>query len=81
MNRAVVLFDGLVSLLAASLLVLMAGPAAVLAIREPARRIRAIQRTIGSLAVLPLVSLVPSYPRLRLAATTRRRCCQAIRGI
>jgi beta-lactamase regulating signal transducer with metallopeptidase domain/protein involved in polysaccharide export with SLBB domain len=56
-------YQGLVQLVATSLLLLIVASVAILAIRQPARRIRAIEWTLGGLLLLPGLVFVPGYPR------------------
>lgn len=73
------LFDVLVSLAAASSLVLLVASAAVIAMRQPARRIRVIELALGGLAALPLVSLVPGYPRWSVVSDIAWRPSEVVR--
>ncbi|HEV3137316.1 MAG TPA: M56 family metallopeptidase, partial [Pirellulales bacterium] len=56
-------YQGLVQLATTSLLLLIVASAAILAIRQPARRIRVIEWTLAGLLLLPGLALVPAYPR------------------
>jgi RNA polymerase sigma-70 factor (ECF subfamily) len=57
------LFDAIVSLAAASFALLAAAALVVGLLREPARRVRVIELTLVGLALLPLLTFVPGYPR------------------
>src|SRR6185369_9754549 len=56
----------LVRMTVGSLLLLVLATIAVLLIRQPARRIRVIQGTLIGLVALPLLMLVPGYPRWQI---------------
>ncbi len=64
MSLAVTFFDVLLRLALSSFLLLAIASAAVLFVRQPARRIRVIQWTLAGLVALPCLLLVPGYPRL-----------------
>ncbi len=66
MSVAVALFDAWLRVALGSFLLLAVASAAVLVIRQPARRIRVIQWTLAGLVVLPLLVALPSYPRLAI---------------
>jgi beta-lactamase regulating signal transducer with metallopeptidase domain/protein involved in polysaccharide export with SLBB domain len=50
----------------ASTVLLAVAAAAVLLLREPARRVRAIELAFAGLVAVPLLMLLPGYPRLRV---------------
>ncbi len=66
MSVAVALFDAWLRIALGSFLLLAIATAAVLLIRQPARRIRVIQWTLGGLVALPLLIALPGYPRLAI---------------
>jgi beta-lactamase regulating signal transducer with metallopeptidase domain len=63
-------YQGLVRLAGSSLIVLLIATAAVIILRQPARRVRVIQWTLGGLIALPLPALAPGYPRWLILPTT-----------
>ena len=58
------LYPWLVHSALASLVILILGGGAVLAWRQPARRVRIIELTLGGSLLVPWLAMVPGYPRL-----------------
>ncbi len=56
----------LVQMALTSTVLLAVAAAAVLLLREPARRVRAIELAFAGLVAVPLLMLLPGYPRLRV---------------
>jgi len=60
------IYDALVHAAIAGFVLLAIATVALLAIRQPARRIRVIEMTLVGLLALPFLALIPGYPRVGL---------------
>jgi protein involved in polysaccharide export with SLBB domain/beta-lactamase regulating signal transducer with metallopeptidase domain len=69
MAWSITFYQGLVQLATTSLLLLIVSSAVILAIRQPARRIRVIQWTLAGLLVVPVLAFVHGYPRWSILPT------------
>jgi protein involved in polysaccharide export with SLBB domain/Zn-dependent protease with chaperone function len=71
MTWHVAVYEALVYSAAAGFALLAVASAVLVAIRQPARRVRVIEITLAALVALPLLPLVPGYPRLAVLPAAR----------